>query len=124
VVPPVALPPPLRSALVDVRFEFDSYDLTPDAKATLATLAEALKGHRAFNLLAEGYADERGTDEYNLALGAKRAQAVKDYLASLGVEPSRLDTISYGEERPLDPGHDEMAWALNRRVHFTVRVRQ
>jgi peptidoglycan-associated lipoprotein len=123
-VPPAALPPPLRSALVDVHFEFDSYALTAEARSSLATLAEALKGNRSFTVLAEGHADERGTSEYNLALGDRRAQAVKDHLTSLGVEPSRVDTMSYGEERPLDPGHDEMSWALNRRVHFTVRVRQ
>ncbi len=71
----------------------------------------------------EGHADERGTSEYNLALGEKRAQAVKDYLVGLGVSASRLSTISYGEERPLDPGHNELSWVLNRRAHFLLRAR-
>jgi peptidoglycan-associated lipoprotein len=123
VVPPAALPPPLRSALRDIHYEFDRYEITEEAKRTLEDLAQALKANRDFSVLIEGHADERGTAEYNLALGARRAQAAKDYLVSLGVEASRIDTISYGRERPLDPGHDELAWALNRRAHFVVRVR-
>jgi peptidoglycan-associated lipoprotein len=87
-------------------------------------LGQALKGNPSFHLLIEGHADERGTVEYNLALGERRAQAARDYLATLGVDPSRLETISYGEERPVDPDRNELAWALNRRDHFIVRVRQ
>jgi peptidoglycan-associated lipoprotein len=121
-VPPAALPPPVRAAVRDVHFEFDRYDLTEDTRRSLEDLAQALKANPAFNVQIEGHADERGTTEYNLALGERRAQAAKDYLVSLGVDASRIDTISYGEERPLDPGHNELAWALNRRAHFVVRT--
>ncbi|MBI3454728.1 MAG: peptidoglycan-associated lipoprotein Pal [Candidatus Rokubacteria bacterium] len=121
-MPPAALPPPLREAIRDVHFEFDRYNLTSEARATLEELAQALKANLAFNILIEGHADERGTSEYNLALGQRRAQAAKDYLVSLGLDPGRIDTISFGEERPLDPGHNELAWALNRRAHFVVRA--
>jgi peptidoglycan-associated lipoprotein len=121
-VPPAALPPPVRAAVRDLHYEFDRYDLTDEARRTLDDLAQALKANPAFNILVEGHADERGTTEYNLALGQKRAQAAKDYLVSLGVDASRVDTISYGEERPLDPSQNELAWALNRRAHFIVRT--
>jgi peptidoglycan-associated lipoprotein len=121
-VPPAALPPPVRSAVRDLHFEFDRYDLTADARRLLEDLAQALKANPQFAVLIEGHADERGTPEYNLALGERRAQAAKDYLVSLGVDPNRIDTISYGEERPLDSGHNELAWALNRRAHFVVRT--
>jgi peptidoglycan-associated lipoprotein len=122
-VPPAALPPPLRSALRPIHFEFDQYTLTDEARRTLDTLAAALRAQPSFGVLIEGHADERGTLEYNLALGANRAQAARDYLVSLGIDASRVDTVSYGEERPLDAGHDELAWALNRRATFVVRVR-
>jgi peptidoglycan-associated lipoprotein len=121
-VPPGALPPPVRAAVRDLHYEFDRYDLTDEARRTLDDLAQALKANPAFNILVEGHADERGTTEYNLALAQKRAQATKDYLVSLGVDASRIDTISYGEERPLDPSQNELAWALNRRAHFVVRT--
>jgi peptidoglycan-associated lipoprotein len=122
-VPPAALPPSLRSAIQDINFEFDRYTLTDEAKAALDELAQALKANPQFAVTIEGHADERGTVEYNLALGEQRAQAAKDYLVSLGVDASRVDTISYGEQRPVDPGHDELAWAINRRIHFLVRGR-
>jgi peptidoglycan-associated lipoprotein len=122
-VPPAALPPSLRSAIQDINFEFDQYTLTDEAKAALSELAQALKANPQFAVTIEGHADERGTVEYNLALGEQRARAAKDYLVSLGVEASRVDTISYGEQRPVDPGHDELAWAINRRIHFLVRGR-
>ena len=121
-VPPAALPPPMRAAIRDVHFEFDRYDLTGETTRTLEELAQALKANPAFDVLVEGHADERGTTEYNLALGQRRAQAAKDYLVSLGVDARRIDTISYGEERPLDPEQNELAWALNRRAHFVVRT--
>jgi peptidoglycan-associated lipoprotein len=123
-VPPTALPAPLRSALRDIHFEFDQYTLTDEARRVLDAISEALKANRTFLVTIEGHADERGTTDYNLALGQQRAQAAKDYLVSLGVEAERIDTVSYGEERPVDPGHDEAAWALNRRAHFVVRIRQ
>ena len=122
-LPPSALPPSLRSALRDVNFEFDQYSLTDDAKATLDELGQALKANPQFAVTIEGHADERGTVEYNLALGEQRAQAAKAYLVALGVDASRVDTISYGEQQPVDAGHDELAWAINRRAHFLVRRR-
>jgi peptidoglycan-associated lipoprotein len=120
-LPASALPPAVRAVLRDLHFEFDRWELTPEARKTLDDVAGALKAFPSLNLLIEGHADERGTPEYNLALGARRAQAARDYLASLGIESARLDTISYGEERPLDPTHNEVAWALNRRAHFAVK---
>lgn len=119
-IPPAALPPAIRVALRDINFEFDQYGLTDEAKASLDDLAQALKANPAFVVTVEGHADERGTVEYNLALGEQRAQAAKAYLVALGLDASRIDTISYGEQRPADPGHDELAWAINRRVHFLV----
>jgi peptidoglycan-associated lipoprotein len=123
VVPPTALPAPIRSVLRDVAFAFDRSDLTPEARQSIQELATALKGFPTLSLLVEGHADERGTAEYNLALGTRRAEAVKGYLVSLGIDPARIDMISYGSERPLDPEHTETAWALNRRAHFVVRSR-
>lgn len=123
VTPPRALPPALRAALRDLYFEFDRSDLTAEARRTLEEVAQAMKAFPGFTLLIEGHADERGTNEYNLALAAKRAQAAKDYLANLGIAADRIDTISYGEERPTDPGHNEMAWALNRRAHLATRAK-
>jgi peptidoglycan-associated lipoprotein len=122
-IPPAALPPSLRSALKDINFQFDQYGLTDEAKATLDELAQALKGNPQFAVTIEGHADERGTVEYNMALGEQRAQAAKAYLVSLGIDASRIDTTSYGEQQPADPGHDELAWAINRRAHFLVRGR-
>jgi peptidoglycan-associated lipoprotein len=108
--------------LRDLQFEFDRWDLTPEARRSLDELAAALKGFPGLRLVIEGHADERGTTEYNLALGARRAQSARDYLVSLGIAADRLETTSYGEERPLDPAHNEMAWALNRRAHFVVKA--
>jgi peptidoglycan-associated lipoprotein len=122
-VPPAALPPSLRSALRDINFEFDQYTLTDDAKATLDELGQALKANPQFLVTIEGHADERGTVEYNLALADQRAQAAKAYLVALGIDASRVDTVSRGETQPLDVGHDELAWAINRRAHFVVRGR-
>jgi peptidoglycan-associated lipoprotein len=122
-VPPAALPPSLRSAIRDINFEFDRDSLTEEAKAALDDLGQALKANPQFALTLEGHADERGTPEYNLALGEQRAQAVKAYLVALGIDASRIDTISYGEQRPIYSGQDELSWAINRRVHFLVRGR-
>lgn len=121
-VPPPAAIPPVRTAFPDIHFEFDQYLLTAEARQRLDAIAEVLRENPEFRLLIEGHADERGTVEYNLALGDKRAQAAKEYLVGLGIDPRRLETISYGEERPLDPASNELAWALNRRAHFVVRV--
>jgi peptidoglycan-associated lipoprotein len=122
-LPPAALPPALRSAVRDVNFEFDQYNLTDETKVTLDELGQALKANPEFLVTIEGHADERGTVEYNVALGEQRAQAVRAYLVALGVDGSRIDTISYGEQRPVDAGKDELAYAINRRAHFLVRRR-
>jgi peptidoglycan-associated lipoprotein len=106
--------------LADVRFVFDSAELTDEARATLEKHALWLQGRRDARVTLEGHCDERGTVDYNLALGEQRARAAREYLVSLGVAADRLRTVSFGKERPLDPGHDEAAWARNRRVRFAV----
>ena len=106
--------------LADVRFEYDSAALTDEARSVLEKHALWLQGQRDVRVIVEGHCDERGTVEYNLALGEQRARAVRDYLASLGVAGARLRVVSYGKERPLDPGSDEAAHAKNRRAHFNV----
>jgi len=108
------------SAFEDIRFEFDKYDLQPKARKILQSHADWLLQHKDFEAIIEGHCDERGTREYNLALGERRAEAARDYLINLGVAPARLTTVSYGEELPLDPGHTEEAWGKNRRGHFVV----
>ncbi|HEX6790081.1 MAG TPA: peptidoglycan-associated lipoprotein Pal [Candidatus Krumholzibacteria bacterium] len=108
------------SMIGDVYFDYDSYNLTSEAKSTLEANARALKQVTAGALTIEGHCDERGTKAYNLALGEKRANAAKDFLVALGVDGSRLNTVSYGKERPFDDGHDESAWAKNRRAHFVI----
>lgn len=104
----------------DIHFGFDSYSLDDQARADLQSNARTLKEQSGLQVTLEGHTDERGTVEYNMALGAERARAVKSALVAAGIPGSRIDTISYGEEIPLDPGHDEVAWAKNRRVHFAV----
>ncbi len=111
-----------RQGIADVHFAFDRYDLTDETKATLQGLSTFLSQNQDVTITIEGHADERGTSEYNLALGARRAQSGRDYLVTLGIAPERLETISYGEERPVDSGHNELAWALNRRAHFVVKA--
>ncbi len=103
-----------------VFFDFDKYDLKPEGRSTVEALAAWLNSFPAVTLTLEGHADERGTREYNLALGERRANAVKDYLIALGINAGRLTTISYGEERPAVPGSYEEAWAQNRRSQFVV----
>jgi peptidoglycan-associated lipoprotein len=104
----------------DVLFPYDSYVLTQQARQILQEKAKFLEENPQVRVLIEGHCDERGTKEYNLALGDRRAQAAKRYLVGLGISPDRMRTISYGKERPLDPGHNEEAWARNRRAHFVV----
>lgn len=106
--------------LKDVNFAFDSYALDATAKMVLDKNGEWLKANTAKTVQVEGHCDERGTNEYNMALGAKRAQASFNYLRTLGVDASRMSTISYGEELPLDPRHNEEAFAKNRRDHFKI----
>lgn len=108
------------SPLRTVYFDFDSADIRPEIRSTLQRNAEWLRRHPRVKVVIEGHCDERGTEEYNMALGQRRAEAVKSYLVSLGISSNRLSTISYGEERPADPGHNETAWAKNRRVEFTL----
>jgi peptidoglycan-associated lipoprotein len=111
---------PPASPLKEVYFAFDSFDLRPDARATLKTNADWLKANPSTRVEIEGHTDERGTNEYNLALGAKRAQAAKDYLVSLGIPADRLSTISYGEELPVCKELSEDCWQKNRRDRFVI----
>ncbi|MDA8432332.1 MAG: peptidoglycan-associated lipoprotein Pal [Nitrospiraceae bacterium] len=104
----------------DLLFDFDKYDVKDEYKPELKSIAEWMTKHAGAKLSIEGHCDERGTNEYNLALGDKRAKAVKDYLVSLGVPSDRLETISYGEEKPLCTEHTEDCWAKNRRAHFVA----
>lgn len=106
--------------LKDINYAFDSYKLDGKAKEILNANSEWLKANGDTKAQVEGHCDERGTNEYNMALGANRARAASDYLKGLGIAASRLSTVSYGEEMPLDPGHNEAAWAKNRRAHFNV----
>jgi peptidoglycan-associated lipoprotein len=104
--------------LADIHFELDRATLTEEARATIEKHALWLQSHREAKVTIEGHCDERGTTEYNLALGDRRARAARDYIVSLGIPANRLRTISYGKERPVDPGHNEAAWAQNRRAEF------
>jgi peptidoglycan-associated lipoprotein len=104
----------------DIYFDFDKYDLRPDARAVLDRKVGFLNDNSAVRVQIEGHCDERGTNAYNMALGERRANATRQYLTTAGVSAGRLSTISYGEERPVDPGHNETSWARNRRAHFVV----
>jgi len=106
--------------LEDVFFAYDSAQLTSDAKSKLQNNAKQLKDASEVDVTIEGHCDERGTIAYNLALGERRAKAAKDYIVSLGVPAMRVKIISYGKERPFNPGHTEAAWAKNRRAEFTL----
>lgn len=109
--------------LKDVHFDFDRYDIRDQDAQILKENAAILLKYPDVKVQIEGHCDERGTAEYNLALGERRANSVKKYLISLGVPAERLSTISYGKEMPLDPGHNEQAWAKNRRAHFTILMK-
>ena len=104
----------------DIYFNYDQSDVRDDSRTALATTAQFLKQYPNIRFTIEGHCDERGTAEYNLALGERRALAARDYLISLGISEDRLRTVSYGEEFPFAPGQDEEAWQLNRRAHFIV----
>jgi peptidoglycan-associated lipoprotein len=104
----------------DIFFEFDSAVLLAEAQTILRKKAEWLINNPEATATIEGHCDERGTNEYNLALGERRAESAKTFLTDLGVKGSQLSCISYGEERPVDPAHNEEAWAKNRRGHFTI----
>lgn len=125
--PPPPPPPPAQSEpepttleLRDVFYDYDSAELRDDARATLTDNGRMLVQSAGKSLTIEGHCDERGSVDYNLALGERRAQAAKDFLVSYGVSADRVTTISYGENRPFAMGHDEGAWAQNRRAHFVV----
>ncbi len=111
---------PAASPLKDVFFDFDKFAIRDDQKAALDTNVAWLKTNSRAKLTIEGHCDERGTPEYNLGLGERRAKAVKEYLVTAGVAADRIVTVSYGEERPFVLGHDEAAWKWNRRGHFVI----
>lgn len=123
----LAEPEPIRAEtrgqvreLQTVHFAYDSDELSPEDQNILRMNYQWIQAHPNYEIQLEGHCDERGTPEYNLNLGDRRAKRVKAYLESLGADPGKLHTISYGKERPLDPGHSEEAWARNRRVQFLV----
>lgn len=107
-----------KSPLETIYFDFDSWLLTPQAREILTRNAEWLRRNPGKTVILEGHTDERGSDAYNLALGEKRAMSARNYLVTLGIEASRLEVISFGEEKPAAEGHDESAWSRNRRVEF------
>jgi peptidoglycan-associated lipoprotein len=110
----------VQASLKLIYFDYDSYALSPQAQADAQYNADILKRAPNMSFVAEGHCDERGTGEYNLALGDRRARAVVDYLVGLGLSPQRFSTVSYGAELPVDPGHNDAAWSKNRRVHLGV----
>jgi peptidoglycan-associated lipoprotein len=103
-----------------IHFDFDRSDLRPEAREILSQKANLLRQRSSVNIRIEGHCDEWGTEEYNLALGERRAQSAKSYLVNAGVDAGRISTISYGKERPLDPGHNKVAWQKNRRGEFKI----
>jgi peptidoglycan-associated lipoprotein len=110
-----------RARIVTVYFDYDKSDIRPDQRDRITTDAEIFRRWTEWPISIEGHCDERGTVEYNLALGERRALAAKQALVAAGIDGARLSTVSYGEERPADPGHDETAWAKNRRAEFRAR---
>ena len=109
-----------RGLIRDAFFEYDAATLSDDAQAALTASATWLRNNPGYGLLVEGHCDERGTEQYNLALGDRRAHTAREYLLALGISPARIRTVSYGEERPFDEGHDESAWRQNRRAHLVL----
>ncbi len=110
-----------KNEIQDIFFDFDRAEITAEYRDILRQNAEVLiRRLPQISIMIEGHCDERGTEEYNLGLGDRRANAARDYLVSLGVSATRIKTISYGEERPFDPAHTEEAWAKNRRAHFIL----
>jgi len=118
VAPPAAPAPPV---VADIFFDFDKSNIKDDQKPAFQTTLAALQADPKLKLLIEGHCDERGTAEYNLALGERRAKAVKDALSATGIAAERVSIISYGKERPFVLGHDESAWKMNRRAHMVVQ---
>jgi peptidoglycan-associated lipoprotein len=112
-----------ESPLRPVFFPLDSSEVAGESQAALQANAQVLRQYPSWQVTIEGHCDERGTAEYNLALGERRAIAAKTYLVSLGIPGERVRTVSYGKEFPFDPGHDEAAWSKNRRAHFVVTAK-
>ena len=110
----------MKSPVSDINFDYDSSSIRPDAREILKANANYFVRNRISSIIIEGHCDERGTAEYNMALGQKRAQETKTYLVNLGIKESIMKTVSFGEENPLDPASNEEAWAKNRRAHFVV----
>jgi peptidoglycan-associated lipoprotein len=128
--PPSVTPPPLPAIsdseffsanIKDIFFDYDQYNIREDARVAMMSNAEALRQRSNIRITIEGHADERGSERYNLALGDRRANAAKDFLVSQGISISRIDTVSYGEERPFCQESNEECWQLNRRAHFVMR---
>jgi len=109
-----------RGLFGDIQFDYDKYDIRPDAKPILQNVASYLLKNAVAKILVEGHCDERGTNEYNLALGDRRAKAARDYLIALGIASNRIEMLSYGEEKPLCKESAEECWAKNRRAHFVI----
>lgn len=127
--PPPPPPPAPRGPSIEelfaqmvrpAHFDFDKYDIRPDARVALTQNAEFLRHYPQVRVRIEGHCDERGSTEYNLGLGENRAQAARQFLVSLGISPDRIETVSYGKERPFCTEHDETCWQLNRRSHFVM----
>jgi len=131
VTAPADVVPPVTRKLTDAEwfpttvkdafFNYDEYDIRLDAREALTGNSQALSERGSIPILIEGHCDERGSEKYNLALGEKRAAAARDFLVARGIDPARIETVSYGEERPFAQGHDEASWQLNRRAHFVMR---
>jgi len=113
-----------QTAFEDIYFVFDKSTIEPEAREILKRLASLLGSNKNYSLVVEGHCDERGTVEYNLALGQRRADAAMKYLVDLGLDKESIKTITYGKERPLNPGQDEEAWAKNRRAHFLTTLKK
>lgn len=120
-VPPPPTPEEIVAKLQMIHFDFDKYNIRPGDAQILEANSKILKEYPDVNILIEGHCDERGTHEYNLLLGERRANSTKEYLVQLGISSDRISTVSYGKERPIDPGHNEDAWAKNRRAEFKLK---
>ena len=111
---------PRKISFTTIYFDFDKYNIREDQRRALEGNASVLAREKTVKIMLEGHCDERGTEEYNMGLGQRRADSVQSYLINYGISPSRISTISYGEMRPVDPGHDEKSWTKNRRCEFIL----